>query len=137
MARLIGSDHRLAHTISSEHHAGIIIDNFQHCSESERWWSAMNHPLLASILAHRIKQRDRATMVEIIRRDPQESLPVVETHTWQKKTVFFFKKKNAVVKSTAKAQVGQVGQNLRRKQNKGAPPLRQTPRHNHVQHNMA
>ena len=34
-------------------------------------------------------------------------------------------------------QVGQVGQNMKRKQNKDAPPLRQTPRHNHVQHNVA
>ena len=60
-----------------------------------------------------------------------------------------FQKK--IVKSTTKAmpsaahqkhalhqqQAGQIGQNMKRKQKKDAPPLRQTPRHNHVQHNMA
>ena len=34
-------------------------------------------------------------------------------------------------------QAGQVGQNMKRKQNKDPPPLRQTQRHNHVQHNVA
>ena len=39
-----------------------------------RWWSAMNHPLLASCLEHGIKHRDRAMVVDVIRRDPSHSL---------------------------------------------------------------
>ena len=34
----------------------------------------MNHPLLASFLEHGIKRRDRAMVVDVIRRDPSHSL---------------------------------------------------------------
>ena len=42
--------------------------------QNQRWWSAMSHPLLASYLEHGFKQRDRATVVDVIRRDPSHSL---------------------------------------------------------------
>ena len=42
--------------------------------QNHRWWSAMNHPLLASNLERRIKHRDRAKVVDVIRRDPNHSL---------------------------------------------------------------
>ena len=58
--------------------------------QNQRWWSAMNHPLPASILAHRIKQRARATMVEIIRRDPSHSLWWKHTHGKKRQILFFF-----------------------------------------------